>query len=548
MKIKRIAASLLCAALLTGVGCPALAAGGRYADVPATHWGAPWAEKAAEYGLMEGVGDGRFQPDGGVTWGQFLALVSRILGWDIPAAQPGQEWYAPYVDAFAQRELVDAAGIRPAGRMTRREMAILLVRALGLDWLVPTAAGGDQPFSDSQEDGYVNLAYHIGLITGEKRGEGYVFRPQDGASRMEAAAMAVRFYERYTGKLEWLHGFYAFSSYGQIEMSDSMDGVSLGWGRMSFDPVTGPWVNTTATGGNEWAIPQGGGEATARFRQTGVDYNLCVFCSAGGKVTLSDGRESNVLAAVILPEYRAQSVAALVEAAEGYSGLTVDFEGLFGEENRENLVEFMTLLREKLPPEQTLYMAVPPSDWYTGYDYRGLGRVCDKIILMAHDYQWTSVPEDYVGTANTDTPTAPLNRVYRALCQITDRETGVEDVEKIALAVSFGSAGVKVEEDEDILAEATLYGPGMGTLAQRLGQPDAQVGWAEAYQSPYVFYHNEDGERYKVWYEDARSVTAKIELARLFGVKGLSLWRLGTIPNDPNAPYFDVWNAVLAQR
>lgn len=548
MKIKRILAMLVCTALLVGVGCPAFAAGERYVDVPAAYWGAQWAEKAAVYGLMEGMGDGRFQPDGSVTWGQFLAILSRILGWNVPAATGGAEWYQPYVDTFVREGLVDAQTIQPKRDITRREMAALLVRALGLDWLSATAGTADQPFTDSRGDGYVNLAYHIGLITGEERGSGRVFRPQDGASRIEAAAMAVRFYERYTGKLDWLHGFYAFSSYSQIGFTDSMDAVSLGWGRMSFDPVTGPWVNTTATDGNEWAIPQGGGEATARFQQAGLGYNLCVFCAAGRKLTLADGRETNVLSAVILPEYRAQSVAALVDAAKGYSGLTVDFEGLSGEENRKNLSEFMALLREKLPQEQTLYMAVPPSDWYTGYDYRALGRVCDKIILMAHDYQWTSVPESYVGTHSTDTPVAPLNRVYQALCQITDRDTGVEDVSKIALAVSFGSAGLKVEEKEDILAEAVMYGPGMATLADRLRQTDAQVGWAEEYQSPYVFYHNEEGARYKVWYEDARSVTAKIELARLFGVKGLSLWRLGTVPNEPSAPYFDVWKAVLEQR
>lgn len=547
MKIKRILALLLCTALLTGVGCPVFAAGGRYADLPATFWGTQWAEKAADYGLMEGVGEGRFQPDGTVTWGQFLAILCRMMGWETAPKAPGEQWYQPYVDEFVQRGLVEEKGLRPQGAITRREMAELLVKTLGLAWLAPAAAKYDDPFTDCAGDGYVNLAYHIGLTQGSRKGNGFVFRPGDTATRAETAAMVVRFYERYTGKLDWLHGFYAFSSYSQIDFVDEMDAVSLGWGRMSFDPVTGPWVNTTATGGNEWAIPQGGGEATARFQAAGIDYNLCVFCAAGRKLTLADGRETNVLSAAILPEFREQSAAALVEAAKGYSGLTIDFEGLSGEENRQNLSEFMALLREKLPREQTLYMAVPPSDWYTGYDYRALGRVCDKIILMAHDYQWTSVPESYVGTANTDTPCAPLNRVYGALCQLTHRETGVEDVSKIALAVSFGSAGLKVDED-GLVAEAAMYGPGMSTLADRLRQEDAQVGWAEEYQSPYVFYHNEEGERYKVWYEDERSVTAKIRLARLFGVKGLSLWRLGTVPSDADAPWFDVWGGVLKER
>ena len=70
-------------------------------------------------------------------------------------------------------------------------------------------------------------------------------------------------------------------------------------------------------------------------------------------------------------------------------------------------------------------------------------------------------------------------------------------------------------------------------------------------RNPCAVYTGDDGTvRYQLWYEDARSVTDKIELARMFGVNGVSLWRIGNIPSyaEDAALYYDVWPAILAQR
>lgn len=343
-------------------------------------------------------------------------------------------------------------------------------------------------------------------------------------------------------KLEWLHGFYAISAYGQIGLTQQLDAVSLGWARMCFDGERGPWVNTTSEGGNGWVVPQGSETVLDTLEEQGVDYPLSVFTSQQNKTTLPDGTQSNVLATVISEEYRAAAVDALAAASEGYTGLTIDFEGLTSAGDRDDFTAFMTLLRDKLPPDKTLYVAVPPEAWYHGYDYHALGELCDKVILMAHDYQWQAVPAGAVGTEDTYTPPAPLPRVEEALWDITDPETGVADVSKVALAISFATIGVEVEEDADILKGDKLYNPGAQTLAKRLTQPDAEVCWDELSSSSYVFYHDEEGRRYKVWYESPESVAAKIDAALKYGVSGLSLWRLGAVPDQT---HYDVWSVIL---
>lgn len=339
--------------------------------------------------------------------------------------------------------------------------------------------------------------------------------------------------------LTWLHGFYASSSYSQIGLTDSMDAVSLGWGRMYVDDNGGPYVNQSSAGGNAWVEPQGAHLATGYFEERGIPYNLCVFAT-----TAHAYGETNVLEYLLQEEVQERAADALVAAAQGYSGLTIDFEGLYSVRSRDSFSRFVALVRQKLPGERLLYVAAPPDTWYHGYDYRALGEVCDKVILMAHDYQWQTAPEENLNTPLTDTPVAPIDAVEDALRGVTDPETGVEDVGKVALAIAFSSAGVEVDEEGNLLS-TTVYRPGPGTLAQRLAQADAEIGWAEGYQSPYVYYHDEEGRRYRVWYEDARSVEAKIQLCYQYGVTGLSLWRLGTVPDYEN---YDVWQAVLDQR
>lgn len=343
-------------------------------------------------------------------------------------------------------------------------------------------------------------------------------------------------------KLEWLHGFYAISSYDQLPLADKLDAVSLGWARMSFDPDTGPYINTTSEGGNGWVVPTGSGKVLDALEAAGVNYPLSVFTSAQNRTTLPDGTETNVLVTVISEPYRAAAAAALADAAEGYTGLTIDFEGLSSWDYREDFTELVRLTREKLDSGKTLYVAVPPDEWYAGYDYRALGDLCDKVILMAHDYQWTRVPEGAVGTENTYTPLAPIGRVRLALERITDPDLGVADVSKVALALSFATVGVEVEEEGDLLKGDKLYNPGVGTLAKRLEQEDAEICWDELSASGYVFYHDEEGRRYKVWYESPEGVRAKIEAALECGVTGLSLWRLGAVPDFES---YDVWSVIL---
>ena len=96
-----------------------------------------------------------------------------------------------------------------------------------------------------------------------------------------------------------------------------------------------------------------------------------------------------------------------------------------------------------------------------------------------------------------------------------------------------------------IFVTKTVYFVNNTSYINTLAQPDTQVVYSEEFRNPCALYTTEDGSRYKVWYENEQSVLDKVALARMFGITGVSLWRIGNIPADGT---YDVWSALLTQR
>ena len=46
-----------------------------------------------------------------------------------------------------------------------------------------------------------------------------------------------------------------------------------------------------------------------------------------------------------------------------------------------------------------------------------------------------------------------------------------------------------------------------------------------------------------IWFENAQSVKDKINLAKMLGVTGVSVWRLGLIPEDKDTG-MDIWEEL----
>ncbi len=547
--LRKKIAVLIAAVMTAQMSVPAFAL--EYSDVPRDHWAYSEIQRSGEIGFMSGMGDGTFGLGQNVTRAQFVSMLVRMFGWSASEGTgfsdvaPG-DWYYSDVLTASDMGVLDTteAYFRPNDNITREEMAVMIIKALGYGELAEEIANDGVPFSDVTENkGYISLAYEFGIISG--RG-GSIFDPNGTALREDAAAMMVRCYDKYNSYVDFVHGFYAFSSYSQKDMASKMDTVSFGWSRMEYSDEDGVVVNTTTQNDNEWNVPEGYTDIVEYLKDNNVETNLNVYMSASE----SDDAETILSSA----ENRTAAVNAIIEELtvdykqlgyNPYSGVTIDFENLRGSEMRQNFTAFLTELNEELDSiGKSLYVAVQPpmrsGAYFDGYDFKAIGEVCDKIIVMAYDYYAKTITSDVMESGFTTTPVTPFDEVYYALKVITDENTGVADKSKVVLGLSMSNVGWTVVDGVIVNSTGKTYT--YEEIADMINN-GAEVKYSDKYKNPYIVY--DDGEEKQIiWYEDETSVKDKIKLAEMFGIDGISIWRIGLIPEEGGN--LDIWSGITS--
>lgn len=118
---------------------PVTAAGTTFGDV-AGHVNQKAIEALASRGIITGKGDGRFDPDATMTRSEFAAIVVRALGLTPKATNAftdvaADAWYAGYVGTAYSYGIITGVGngcFHPNGTITRQEAAVMVARAAKL--------------------------------------------------------------------------------------------------------------------------------------------------------------------------------------------------------------------------------------------------------------------------------------------------------------------------------------------------------------------------------------------------------------------------------
>lgn len=162
-KIQRILASLLAVALLI---CPALAMS--FPDVDDYLEYAEAVEYVSELGIMVGDDQGNFNPYKTVTRAELATIICRMLDEtkNLPSSTaftdvPVGHWANAYVGKAAESGVVNGYGngkFGPSDPVTYEQAVTMIVRAIGY--------GKDAEVRGGYPDGFLNLAENLGLLEG----------------------------------------------------------------------------------------------------------------------------------------------------------------------------------------------------------------------------------------------------------------------------------------------------------------------------------------------------------------------------------------------
>ena len=214
---------------------------------------------------------------------------------------------------------------------------------------------------------------------------------------------------------------------------------------------------------------------------------------------------------------RAAFIQNIIELIEGYGfdGVNIDIEDVYLEDS-VRLSAFYRELGRALDERGYFLSASVPSrisdepfnPFSDPFQYAPIGAAVDEFVVMLYnEHGWPgSGPGPVVSIGWMD-------RVLRYTMTKMPRD-------KIIAAVSVFGFDFNLDTGRNTYVTYQM-------AIDRAQQYNAQIIFDEETQTPMYSYVDEQGQRHEVWFEDSRSIQAKVQKAWDLGIKGIALWRLG---------------------
>ncbi len=385
-------------------------------------------------------------------------------------------------------------------------------------------------------------------------------------------------------KLE-LHAFYpaqmTFNDNAK-KYIDALDSVSFAWGRIYSDLEQGVVTELGKNGNTMFYYPQDYVDVLKYAKGKDKSLQLNIFSDSTNAIEILPYQEQRQKAITAISQILTSDVTS--GSAIYFDGVVIDIEGLQSKDAKGNIVnyngrdisywysQFLKELKAQLKTiNKQLFVAVNPLLNYSGYNYKEIASIADKMIIMAHDYEpVTKLSKaqvmEYTGY-NSINPVDSLAPIKKIKMVMEDVKKYVDKVnyKKVMLQINFDAAqwrySIKAAADW-IKTPGTLQSmeerntPTYEMIASRVKNADRKAegmtyGYNNELQSPYVQFFNAPDKTYNVLlYEDSRSVTAKIDLVKQYGLGGVSLWSLGNVPDytdkTSKAYGLNVWDSIIS--
>lgn len=232
----------------------------------------------------------------------------------------------------------------------------------------------------------------------------------------------------------------------------------------------------------------------------------------------------------------------LADAVNKYNldGINIDLENLTRNE-RAAYVDFARLLREKLPADKKVTVAVAANPygaatgWQGSYDYAGLAENCDYLIIMAYDEHYEYGPAG---------PVSSISFIEKSV----EYALSTVPKEKIVLGLPFYG---RIWSDTGEYPNG--YGVSNKNIEKLVADYNGTISFDESSKSAFATFKigptdtkpviggqvlSED--TYTIWFDNEESIKAKLKLVDKYGIKGTGSWSLGQESTD-TWNYYKLW-------
>ncbi len=203
---------------------------------------------------------------------------------------------------------------------------------------------------------------------------------------------------------------------------------------------------------------------------------------------------------------------------EGFSGVNLDFEYVLPSD-RQHYNQFLARLADALHRRGLLLVTAlapkqsddQPGLLYAAHDYAFHGQAADFTVLMCYEWGYTYSPPRAV---------APVDEIRKVL------EFAVGEIPEGKILLGIPNYGYDwTLPYQKGTAAKPVSNVGAVTLAAKTG---AEILFDETAQSPF-FRCSVEGKQHEVWFEDVRSLQAKLDLVEAYRLGGVSFWNLNQL-------------------
>jgi spore germination protein len=208
-----------------------------------------------------------------------------------------------------------------------------------------------------------------------------------------------------------------------------------------------------------------------------------------------------------------------------YDGIDIDFEAVKAED-KERFTAFISELSTRLHARnKELIVTLQPKrsdrdnwDGPGASDYDAIGRLADRVRIMTYDYSRVNTKPG---------PIAPIDWMHTVMSYTKSKIPA----EKIETGIPFyGYTWCQEQKGKN----SAVVWDGVQNLLNTFADQNPQIEWDESAHEPYFRYRDEDCD-FLAYFQNARSISSKLDVALEQGVGGIAIWRIGS--EDPG--YFE---------